>query len=313
MTAPTDGRIATLAHGQGGYVKRKQLLALGESRYQIEYRVKAGRLITEYNGVYAVGHRPTLPQDRAKGALLACGPDAVLSHGSAATLWGIFKRWDTPFEVTVRSARRRAGIRIHRAALSRADIRWQAGIRVTSPARTLLDIAPRVKQRTLTRAVNDLRRSGQLRLEALAELLQRCPRHPGARRLRPFLDAPTNPTRSEFEDAFLAFCERFGLPRPLVNTRVAGAEVDAYFPAERLIVELDGWDFHSSRDSFQSDRERDAAMLALGLETVRITWERLRDAPEKEAARLHRILRSRRALLQSSHSRLPRSAAGRES
>ena len=73
----------------------------------------------------------------------------------------------------------------------------------------------------------------------------------GAKRLLPFIERPTGPTRSEFERAFIAFCERFGLPRPLVNARVNGVEVDAFFPEHGLIVELDGWDFHSSRESFR--------------------------------------------------------------
>ena len=119
-------------------------------------------------------------------------------------------------------------------------------------------------------------------------------RHP-AQRLQPFIGATDGPTRSEFENAFLAFCARYGLPRPRVNTIVAGHEADAYFEAERLIVELDGWQFHSSRASFESDRDRDANALAKGIGTVRITWERLIDRPQPEAARLHKILEQRRA------------------
>jgi very-short-patch-repair endonuclease len=103
------------------------------------------------------------------------------------------------------------------------------------------------------------------------------------------------PTRSEFEDAFVPFCERFGLPEPQLNTTVAGYEVDAYFKQERLIVELDGWDFHNDRKAFEDDRDRDATMLALGIATVRITWERLKGEPEKEAVRLLRIIEMRRA------------------
>lgn len=248
--------------------------------------MRTGRLITEYAGVYAVGHRPELPQDRAFGALLACGEGAVLSHGSAAAVWGIFKRWEQPFEVTAPSRHRRAGIRIHQATLARRDVTTQIGLPVTAPARTVLDNAPRLTDKALARAVNDLRRAGYLHLADLAELLER---HPAVR-LRPFVERPAGPTRSEFEDAFLAFAERFGLPRPLVNTRLAGFEVDALFPGPRVIVELDGWAFHSSRESFIGDRDRDAELLARGYRTVRITWERLIEAPEREAVRLRAIL-----------------------
>ncbi len=294
MAEAIDRRIAELARRQRGYVTRRQLLALGESRHEIDYRIKTGRLIPVYAGVYAVGHLPTLPHDRAVGALLACGEGAVLSHGSAAALWGVFKSWKMPFEVTTPSARRRPGIRAHRSVLTRADISYQAGIRVTTVTRTLLDVAPRMTDKALRRAVNDLRRPGHLRLDALAVLLERFPRAPGTARLRPFLDARTGPTRSQLEDDFFAFCERFGLPTPQVNVHVAGREVDAWFPEERVIVELDGWDFHSDRGSFEGDRDKDTTALEHDIVTVRLTDRRMTGSPEREAERLLRILRSRR-------------------
>jgi very-short-patch-repair endonuclease len=294
MGVSIDRKIAALAARQRGYITRSQLLKLGLSEKAIRYRIRTGRLIPVYAGVYAVGHLPTLPQDRAVGALLACGPDAVLSHGSAATLWGIFSHWETPFEVTVPSVRQPRGIVVHRAKLERPDMTRQAGIRVTSPARTTLDVGPRLTDRHLTRAVNDLRHR-YLRLHELADVIARFPRHPGSARLRPFIINPTGPTRSEFEDAFVAFAERFGLPRPQVNVRIGGYTVDALFAEERVIVELDGWDFHNSRDSFESDRERDAEMLARGLATIRVTWERMLGTPQREADRLLAILRARRA------------------
>jgi very-short-patch-repair endonuclease len=288
-----DARIAELAGRQRGYVTRRQLLALGESRTEIAYRVKTGRLIPDYAGVYAVGHLSKDPMDRAHGAVLACGDRAVLSHQSAATLWGIYRHWQRPFHVTDVSEHRHRGIAVHRSSLHPHDRTRQLGLPVTSPARTLLDNAPRMTRKALTRAVNDLRRQGFLNLSDLVELLIRAPRHPGARRLRPFAHTQRGPTRSEFEDAFHAFTRRFGLPNALVNTTLHGLEVDAYFPDHGVIVELDGWDFHSSRDSFESDRDRDATMLALGIVTVRITWERLFERPEREAGRLLRILERR--------------------
>jgi len=290
-----DRRVAALARRQHGYVTRRQLQALGLGVKAIDYRLGTGRLIRVHAGVYAVGHLPTLAVDRAHGALLACGERAVLSHRSAATAWGMFGEWRMPFEVTSPTSRRRDGITVHRAELRRRDVRVQLGLRVTSPARTVLDIAPRVRDRRLTRIVNDLRLANQLRLSELADVLERNPRHPGARRLRPFLEAERGPTRSELEDRFLAFARRHGLPEPRINTVISGYEVDVFFPVERVIVELDGWAFHSSRASFHSDRERDAEMLRLDIPTVRITWERLATTPEREAERLHAILARRRA------------------
>lgn len=114
--------------------------------------------------------------------------------------------------------------------------------------------------------------------------------HPGAKLLRPFVSLTDGPTRSQFEDRFLTFCERFGFPRPQVNVRVAGHLVDALFAAQRLIAELDSWDFHSGRPPFETDRDRDGDALAAGVRTLRITWDRLIGAPETEASRLRAIL-----------------------
>jgi very-short-patch-repair endonuclease len=111
--------------------------------------------------------------------------------------------------------------------------------------------------------------------------------------LRALIQQPTGPTRSEFEDRFLVFARRYDLPTPNLNVRVAGYEVDVMFPAHKVIVELDGYDYHQGRRSFERDRERDAALLAAGYVTIRITWERLTTQPEREAARLEAILRSR--------------------
>ena len=139
-------------------------------------------------------------------------PEGVLSHGSAASLWGIFDRWWTPFEVIVDAARRRPGSRTHRAKLDRTDVRRHLGIRVTSPARTIFDIAPRLTDKALTRAVNELRIERRLKLEHLAELAARLPRHRGASRVRPLIETSRGPTRSELEDRFAAFAARFDLP-----------------------------------------------------------------------------------------------------
>jgi hypothetical protein len=289
-----DRAIGAVAARQEGHITRAQLLGLGLSDHGIGYRVEIGRLIAVYTGVYAVGHVAKTPVARARAAMLACGSRAVLSHGSAATLWGMRKRWPSPIEITAPTDHRRQGIRVHRSTrLTRQDLRTHLGIRVTSPARTLLDIAPRLGDRALARVVNDARLSGHLHLTDLGELLVRFPRHPGARCLQRFVQDPTGPTRSTFEDAFVAFTERFGLPRPEINARVAGYEVDALFRAQRVIVELDGFEYHRDRDSFERDRDRDAATLTAGFETVRVTWVRLGDVPSREARRLRAILRAR--------------------
>jgi len=141
----------------------------------------------------------------------------------------------------------------------------------------------------LRRAVNDLRIKGWLKLSQLKQAVERL----GAPRLRPFIERPTGPTRSEFEDAFLAFIAEFGLPVPLINTVVLGRERDVVFPQHKLIVELDGWEFHGDEHAFRHDRERDAEALKHGWATVRITWDRLLASPRREAERFQRILGQR--------------------
>ena len=252
-----------------------------------------------------VNYSPNRPARQSSGAAtVAEDPDRAIAavagrqHGNItrAQLHGIGLNDNAIAYRTVRGDRRPRAIRAHRSdALTRRDVRTHLGIRVTSPARTLLDCAPRLDDKALTRALNDARLSGFLHPSELAAALDGCPGRPGTGRVRSLIATGSNPTRSELEDAFLAFCERFGLPRPLVNTKVAGFEVDALFEAERLAVELDGYAFHSSHGAFERDRDRDAAMLAIGIATVRITWERVATAPVKEAARLESILRARLA------------------
>ena len=287
--------VAALAGKQHGYVTREQLLAIGMGSEGIKYWVKIGRLIRVYAGVYAVGHLPVAPEARAHAAVLACGDKAVLSHSSAARLWTYTKHWSMPYEVIAKSDRRREGIRVHRATgLTRRDTTRQLGVPVTSPARTVFDMTPRIKtDKALRRLVNDARLTKTFHLSDLAELLDRHPHAPATRRLRPFL-AATGATRSELEDKFVAFARLYGLPEPTINTPMGRTEPDILFPEERVIVEIDSWRFHSDRGAFESDRDRDAERLAAGFETVRVTEERLDNTPAREAERLHAILRARR-------------------
>ncbi len=275
-------------------VTRAQLLALGLGSAAITYRARHGRLYRVHQGVYTIGGPPRTPHERAHAAVLACGPGAALSHGSALTLWGFQKRWVMPLHVSVPGDRRRPGIVIHRVPkLTRADIRTHLGIQVTSPARTVLDCAPDLTAQRLARIINDGRRSGVLRLPTLTGVIQRFPLHPGCASLRPLLERPAGPTRSEFEDAFLAFCDRFGFPRPEVNAEVNGYEVDALFAAEGVIVELDSWAFHQDRGAFENDRNRDVDNLVTGLVTYRLTWDRMNGDPGYEAGRLEKVLKHR--------------------
>ena len=296
MVDAIESAIAVLAGRQWWYITRKQLLAIGLSTAAIEHRIAIGRLIRVHAGVYAVGHINATPVARAAAAVLACGPGALLSHGSGGTLWGYNKYWDMPFEVTVTAShRRRPGITVHRSrTLTEADIDCQLDVPVTSPARTLLDISLRLSDKRLTRAVNDGRHAKILHLEDLGDVLQRNPNHPGTNRLLPFLEATSGLTRSQLEDDFVAFAKRYGLPTPQTNVPLNGYVVDVLFVEERVIVEVDSWHFHRFRKNFESDRRRDAKMLAAGYLTVRMTDERMKRDPASEARQMNAILEARR-------------------
>jgi hypothetical protein len=287
--------IAAIAAQQNGNITRRQLHGLGLSNSAIANRVATGRLHRVFRGVYAVGRRALTPQERAAAAVLACGPGAALSHSSATALWGYWRHWDTPFEVTVVGDRRTPGIRVHRSTtLRRHDITTQLGIRVTSPARTLLDMSPRLRDRALKRAVNTALNSLWLTEDQLAEALAHHPKARATTRIAKLIGLPGTPTRSGWEDDFPRFCADHGLPAPVMGQPLGGYIVDALFPVEKVIVELDSWRFHKGKIAFETDRERDAHALANGFVNVRVTEERLDERPQHEANRLHAILESRR-------------------
>jgi very-short-patch-repair endonuclease len=292
-------QIAQVAERQHGHVTRPQLLALGLSPWAVHRRIENGELIPVHQGVYAVGHRRPEAVAKAAAALLACGDDSVLSHASAAALWG-FLRWPSRPEVTVRARRRRPGIRLHTHPLPKQEVRRQQNLRVTSAERALLDVTPRLTDKQLARAFNQGRLDRTIKLDKVGELLDRHPGQRGSRRLRQIAGlADDEPTRSAFEDEFPAFARRFNLPTPRINAHVAGHRVDILFEQERVIVELDGWDTHRDRQSFEADRERDADTTAAGYVTIRITWRRLREHPDREAERLRTILERRRVFAQA--------------
>jgi very-short-patch-repair endonuclease len=193
--------------------------------------------------------------------------------------------------VTAKNRRERPGLTTHRcSSLKPGDITRQHGVPTTTPARTALDLAPRLTHKQLTRLVNDARLSGYLKLASLEELLTRSPLHPGTKLLRPFVEHPTNPTRSRFEDAFPAFAKKYGLPKFEQNAWVNGREVDVLFRKQGVIVELDSRGYHMDEEAFEGDRERDAENLKHGLVTVRMTEGRFVQTPAREAARLLEIL-----------------------
>jgi very-short-patch-repair endonuclease len=219
---------------------------------------------------------------------------AVLSHRSAAALWGIRDTSRSGTDVTVpRQRRPRPQIQLHHAALQADEVTVHDGIPVTNPARTLLDLAEVLSAHQLERAINEAefrRLTSPLPLDAL---VARHPNRRGTRALKRILEATTvgdNRTRTDLESAFLAFLDAHDLPRPKTNRTVGPGEVDAVWPDRRLVAELDGYDAHTTRRAFENDRARDRELVVAGWRLVRITWRQLEHDPERLATQPRALL-----------------------
>jgi hypothetical protein len=287
--------IAALAGAQGGAVSRDQLIALGLGGAAIDHRVRSGKLHLVFRGVYAVGHRMLRREGAWWAAVLAGGEGTLLSHANGAAAWDLRPDPAGRIHITVPDRRRvrHPGLIAHRPrTLTPDERRTCGGIPITSPARTLLDIAgTRIGTHALAAALD---RADFLRLLDFAELRGLIERHP-TRRGSPALasllsgyTAGAMVTRSELEERFLALCRRFGLPRPEVNALVEGREVDFVWPRARLIVEVDGYAFHRSPTAFATDRERDVALVLAGYRVLRFTWEQVTQRPSYVARSVRR-------------------------
>lgn len=309
QTRQTDRAIAEIAARQHGLITRTQLLSAGVSGDTVRWRVRVRRLEPVQRGVYRAGSL-SAPREREMAAVLACGTGSVLSHWSAAGLWRACGARDgaEPVEVTVAclDRGRRPGIRAHRVGspLRADDVTELDGIPVTSLARTVFDLAGQAGQVELRRLfARAARTRGNERdhggigcdvafRSALSELLERHPRRPGAPLLRALLedDIPPTLTRSEAEERVLRLIAKAQLPRPEVNAWIERCEVDFLWRAEGLVLEVDGFAFHASRESFESDRYRDAKLVAVGLRVMRVTWRQITSEPEAMLVRLGQAL-----------------------
>jgi very-short-patch-repair endonuclease len=279
--------VQQLAQRQNGHVTRVQLLSAGMSGSGIQHLLHRGLLWRVHTGVYALGYRRWDPIAVAHAAVLACGEGAVLSHDSAAALYGL-RRWPSVTEVITTVRRRRPGIHVHRSrTFTPEQANRQYGMPVTTADRTIADIAGRLTDPELIQLVGDARRSGRLGPQALARLQGR------STRTARLLDPAQPPSESLLMAAFLTFLRRHRLPLPLIEQPFHGFRVDAIYPAHRLIVELDGYEFHRDRDRFERGRRRDAVALEHGYETLRITWRRITEDGDELARQLRTILRAR--------------------
>jgi very-short-patch-repair endonuclease len=271
-----DGVIADLAARQHGVVSRRQLLAAGMGSRAVERRIESGRLHPLHRGVYAVGHRAVSERGWWMAATLATG--GVISHRSAGALWGI-RPWGGRIEVTTRwDARSRPGLLVHRAVLAADEITTCDGIPVTTPARTQLDLAGVLQRHQMQAAINEAERQ---RLEG--PQTERHPTKRGTATLRRL--APPTHTRSDLEAAFHTFLNDRRFPTPQTNVLIEGDEVDFAWPASKLVIELDSWEYHRTRADFEADRRRDRRLAAAGWTVLRVTWEDLRE-PGRLAAEL---------------------------
>jgi predicted transcriptional regulator of viral defense system/very-short-patch-repair endonuclease len=278
-----ERRLAHLAGRQHGLVATWQLTRLGVSRNSVRNRVRKGQLQRLHRGVYAVGHGSITRLGRWMAGVLACGAEAVLSHRSAARLWGLID-WGEIVEVTIngRSGRARPGIKVHCSdSLLNADRTIRNGIPVTSVARTLLDLAAVASRSQTERAMEAADRQGLLHFRALYDLLARNRGHHGLRHLLPLIAQYRGvpDVRSPMERDFLDLCRAHGLPEPQMNVLVEGELVDAHWPKQQLIVELDSRGYHSSPRAFERDHSRDLKLKLAGYEVLRLTRRQLNEDP----------------------------------
>jgi very-short-patch-repair endonuclease len=285
-----DSAIYELAARQHGVVSSAQLVVLGATRNAIAHRVRTKRLVRLHRGVYRAGPIET-PLTAPAAAVLACGPTAALSHHAAAALHGIRPPRPGPIDVTVRGSHRqnRKGIRVHRADVEAVRIK---GIPTTAVTRTLLDIAAEIPQRELLRAIEEAQIQRKLHPPALADAVSKAAGHRGAAALRAAMQRAQEPrmTRSEAERGFLELIRAAQLPEPETNARLGKWEVDALWRRRRLVVEVDSFAFHSTREAFERDRRKDADLMDAGYRVQRITWRQLVDEREAVVARVARAL-----------------------
>jgi very-short-patch-repair endonuclease len=246
-------------------------------------------------GVYAVG-RPQLDRHGTwMAAVLACGPTAALSHASAAALWQIADREGADPEVSVPASlsRRRPGIVVHRRyALDAATTTVHLNIRVTKPARTILDLATTIPRRGLEAAIAEADKRDLIDFEALRAAVADLAGLPGVRALRAALDRDTySRTDSELERRFLALARRSGLPRPLTQVLVDGRRVDFFWPELGLVVETDGLRYHRTPAQQAEDRRRDQAHTAAGRTVLRFTHAQVVREPQATRATLLAVAR----------------------
>jgi very-short-patch-repair endonuclease len=297
LQSTISAAVWRLVTEQHGVVARRQLLTVGLSRRQIDQRIANGRLHPVHRGVYAVG-RPGLTREGLwMAAVLACGPGAVLSHGSAAALWGIRKpvaRIDVtvPAQVT----RTRPGITVHRRALSEADTTTRRGIPVSAVVLTLTDLAAQLDRDSLEAAIGEADKRDLMDPDRLRAALTGCRKRPGLAILKRTLDRRTfRLTDSQLERLFLRIVRRVGLEPPETRHHQSGFRIDFFWPGLGLVVETDGLRYHRTPAQQTRDRLRDQRHTVAGVVPLRFTHEQIRYEPSHVEATLQAVAARLRA------------------
>jgi Protein of unknown function (DUF559)/Transcriptional regulator, AbiEi antitoxin len=285
---PPDRAVAELARRQHGVVGRVQLKALGLTLAEIDGRVKRKRLHRVHQGVYAVGHLALTRNGRFMAAVLACGDGAALSHFSAAVLWRILEGEGQDIHVTAERERKCRGVVVHQAPLQGERVR-RLGIVVTTPARTIVDLADVVSRRRILERVID--EAEYLRLDWSGAAPRSGRRGSGLLSSVLAVHTPGSTwTLSELEERFLELCDHRGFPRPEVNCRIEGYVCDFVWREQLLIVETDGEQAHGTARSRERDAVRDAELQLAGWMVMRVPYVRLLHDPDGVAAQLERAL-----------------------
>ena len=278
-----SAELWALVRRQHGVIARWQLLEHGLRRKAIKHRVARGRLHQVYRGVYAVG-RPELTQlGRFMAAVLACGPDAALSHDSAGALWGFRPAKMAFIEVSVPAhvTRRSKGIIVHRRSnLTGGDVSVHRGIPVTTPVCTIIDLAHRLERDLVEQTINEADKRGLTTPEELRRAADAVPHRRGAPALRSIIDRRTfTATDSVLERMFLRIVRDAGLPQPQTQVWLKGFRVDFYWPELKLVVETDGATFHRTPERQEADARRSQALFAAGFTPLRFTHAQVKYAP----------------------------------
>lgn len=289
-------RIARIQRGQNGAIAGDQLRKLGLTRSAIRVRVARGRLVQIFRDVYSAGDPALLPLVYPSGALLALGPTAVISHRSAAALWGLAEPNPLTVDVTLpaKNLRPRDGIRVHRVKhLHPSDVTTRSNLRITALARTLIDFAAEATSEERHHAFGEARAKHGLSDRALRAALKRLPaNHPGAAIVRVMLAQGDTYDRSKAETIMRRLCRQGELPQPITNIHRNGFLVDFLWPDAHLIVEVDGGT-HLTRKAFETDRRRDQIHAANGYLVIRVTWDQLQHEPLAVLTRLAQALARR--------------------